>query len=308
MSASPQYRLFGISVRSDLPLPGLECDEPEEDGVRVRFGSLPSTEQRLAVVGGGHLQVSMAGVGRFRISNGREIVVDPDSGANDRDVRAVLLGTAFGALLHQRGILPLHANAVEVDGIAVAFAGRSGTGKSTLANWFSDQGQRVLSDDVCAVYFGPNGPLVMPGLPRLRLRRDALETSGRHTSDHDLSFEGQDKYDVPVLRSRGPLPLGACYILDEPGNGEFSITSLAGAAAVQALVAHTYRGSIVPMVGGSLQHWRNCLRTAKQAAVRSVVRNWGDKKFEEEAKLLLSDARAVITGSAMAARVDWRIG
>ena len=57
----------------------------------------------------------------------------------------------MGAALHQRGILPLHANAVEIDHRAVAFMGASGAGKSTLAAWFHDQGYPILADDVCVI-------------------------------------------------------------------------------------------------------------------------------------------------------------
>ena len=75
----------------------------------------------------------------------------------DANIRLYLLGSAMGVLLHQRGLLPLHANAVEIDGKAFAFMGASGSGKSTLAAWFHDHGYRIIADDVCAVRFETEG-------------------------------------------------------------------------------------------------------------------------------------------------------
>ena len=82
-----------------------------------------------------------------------EIVAEPRQGVPDSNVRLFLLGSAMGALLHQRGLLPLHTNAVEVGGRAFAFMGKSGAGKSTLAAWFHDRGFRIVADDVCVVGF-----------------------------------------------------------------------------------------------------------------------------------------------------------
>ena len=112
---------------------------------------------------------------RYFVADGSRIVVQPEEGASSRNVRLFLLGSAFGLLLHQRGLLPLHANAVEIDGRAVAFAGGPGAGKSTLAAWFSDRGFALIADDVAVIDFEGKTPIIQPGLPRLRLWERAIE-------------------------------------------------------------------------------------------------------------------------------------
>ena len=59
---------------------------------------------------------------------------DPAPGRDlyESDVRVFLLGSCIGALLHQRGILVLHAGAIHTDKGAVLFTGPWGIGKSTL--------------------------------------------------------------------------------------------------------------------------------------------------------------------------------
>ena len=140
----------------------------------------------------------------YAVLEGRRIIVDPADGADPRNVRLYLLGSAMGLLLHQRGVLPLHANAVEIDGQAFAFMGPSGAGKSTLAAWFHDQGLRVVADDVCAVHFDAQlRPWVSQGLPRLRLWKSALEATGRSDGHFQRSYAGDeqwDKFDVPLVQ------------------------------------------------------------------------------------------------------------
>jgi hypothetical protein len=118
-------------------------------------------------------------VGSYWIRAGREIVVTPTPDAGMREVRLFLLGTAWAALCYQRGLLPLHASAVQVGDHAVAFCGATGTGKSTLAAWLSERGYSLISDDRCRFDISPQGQaLVYPSARRSKLWRDALEMFG----------------------------------------------------------------------------------------------------------------------------------
>ncbi|HEX8655149.1 MAG TPA: hypothetical protein VF693_08000 [Allosphingosinicella sp.] len=287
MTAAHRYALFGLSLASELALPGF----PEAAGgpeVAARFGSV-AIQERPVAVGDDALFLSVPEVGRFRIAGGEEILIDPAPGASERNLRVYLLGSAMGALLHQRGLLPLHANAVAHRGRAVAFAGRSGAGKSTLAAWFASQGREVLCDDVCAIGRDEAGaPLVLPGVPRLRLRSDALTRSGRDPAAFERSFDGQDKYDVPVSAAvpPAPRPLAACYLLDEAGEGASGIERLSAGEAAEALVANTYRGSFVRLLGLTERHFAQCVALARTVPVYRARRRWGDTLFDEEAELL----------------------
>jgi hypothetical protein len=294
-----RYALFGLELASELPLPGF----PEADGrgetVEARFAPVaPPREGQVAAVDGA-LLLDVPDVARFRIAHGREILIDPAPGASERNLRVFLLGSAMGALLHQRGVLPLHANAVEIGGRAVAFLGRSGAGKSTLAAWFADRGHRILCDDVCAVTLDDRGaPLVLPGVPRLRLWADALVSAGRDSADYERSFDGQEKYDVPAASAAAdrPLALAACYVLARVGEGEGEgerIDRLAGAAAVDALVANTYRGRFATMLGLTGEHLRRCLAVAGAVPIHSASRRWGRGCFEEQASRLADHAAAI---------------
>jgi hypothetical protein len=295
-----RYALYGFTLESELALPAAPEAEAggEEPDVRVRFGPVAARDgERLWVDGEGALVFDVPDLGRYRIAGGRDIRIDPAPGASERNLRVYLLGSAMGALLQQRGLLPLHANAVSIAGCAFAFLGRSGAGKSTLAAWFADRGHPILCDDVCAIGFGGDGrPIVLPGVPRLRLREDALVHSGREAAGFERSFDGQDKYDVPTraAAAAAPLPLGGCYLLAEAAPGvEGSIEPLGGVDAVEALVANTYRGRFLKAMGLAAPHLRQCLALAASVPVMRAARRWGRAEYESEAERLREHAASL---------------
>jgi hypothetical protein len=288
------YDVFGLRVRSDLDLPELfPAEGRAEPDVVISSGplDLPPSKPGLEPAEGG-LLLTIAELGRFLVRDGRSIDVEPRDGIDPRNVRLYLLGSAFGVLLHQRGLLPLHANAVEIDGRAIAFMGESGAGKSTLAAWFHDKGHRVLADDVCVVGFDEGGgAVVYPGIPRLRLWRDALTTTGRSPDDHEPSFSGDasfDKFDVPTSRTvgRAVVPLKAVVILE---TGEQSaIERLTGIPAVDMVFSHTYRGQMVPQTGDPVGHWEACLKLIRSTEIIRWERIWGLDQIERQLEELMS--------------------
>ena len=291
-----RYRLFGLVIASELPLPELRpCARDAPADVVVRLGAVPETPPGFAMAGDAAV-LSVEGGGRFCMRGGRELVVQPEPGVAPRNLRIYLLGSALGAILHQRGLLPLHANALAVEGRAIAFCGRSGSGKSTLAAWFHDRGFALLADDVCVVTAGGEPPHAQPGVPRLRLWREALGASGRTAEDYELSFEGRDKYDVPTAAGAEleAVPLGAVYMLEPAVGAEATVERLAGSAAAAALIANTYRRAWLETLGRTAPHFLACIALAARVPVFRAGRDWGFDRFDAEAERLLAHARAAV--------------
>jgi hypothetical protein len=265
--------------------------------VRVTIGKAPEAP---AAGGGPHLTdggllLVIDEVARYFIKDGSSIVIEPEPGVPEANVRLFLLGSAMGALLHQRGLLPLHANAVEIDCRAFAFMGESGAGKSTLAAWFHDQGYRIIADDVCVVGFADGDrPHVRPGISRLRLWRDALDVTGRDVAAYQRSFSGDDapdKYDVPLARpcsTDEAIPLAGVYLLER--SEALAIEPLTGVDAAEAVFANTYRGAYVPMTGSSHDHWSAAVLLIRNTPVFRASRKWGLEDLNEQYSGLLEHA------------------
>jgi hypothetical protein len=301
------YSCFDFRLRSAFPLDELTPAEDADDArpvVDVRLGMLPEalpggrmTDCGLQVADDA-VMLTVKGAARYLVDSGREIVVDPFPGTPQRNVRLFLLGSALGILCHQRGLLPLHANAIVAGGAAVAFAGPSGIGKSTLAAHFQRAGYEVLCDDVCMIRFdGAGQPFAWPGLPRLKLWGDAAKAFGIDHHGFEPVYEEMDKYNVPLRLAGGqaggkaavarPIPFRRLYVLsraDDGGAG--AIVQLRGQRAMEAVMAQTYRGLYLDPMGLRARHFRHCAALLAHAEVYAAARAWGYDEFASEADRL----------------------
>src|SRR5262245_35111450 len=119
-----RYLLHGLSVLSDIELAELRCDPSaigprEKADIRICIGPSPrdiehaqwSTDGYLA--GNNEVLFRVAGVGRYWAREGSMLTVDAERGADPGALRLYLLGSGLAAVLHQRGLFPLHASAFE---------------------------------------------------------------------------------------------------------------------------------------------------------------------------------------------------
>jgi hypothetical protein len=273
MAEEWDYHLFGLRVRSEIPLPELRR-EPVADSadVTIALGPIPPEAENEGTV------FSFDGAGRYWIADGNFILVEPAADSPSANVRLYLLGSAMGMLLHQRGMLPLHANAIRFGDRAAAFMGHSGAGKSTLAALFHDRGHEVIADDVCVVGFDEAGnPFATAGIPRLRLWQDSLAATGRTAAGFQLSYAGDEqfkKFDVPLSAESqtSQTPLAAIYLLEK--SDTLSFNPLNGAEAVGALFANTYRGAFVRSAGDPREHWGSVVRLTQRVPIFRLGRPW----------------------------------
>ena len=190
--------------------------------IHIRLGAVPGRlgdvvhgNAFLQIAGDGTCRFEVPAVARYLISAGRHIVVEPQPNGDAASVRLFLLGTVFALLCHQRGVLPVHASCMAIDGKAVAFLGEAAMGKSVLAAVLARDGHAILADDVSAVEWAADGTaMVLPGAPRLLLWRRAL-------ADLNIAFDscpraraGLEKYVLSGPGHPGALSLGVVYELD----------------------------------------------------------------------------------------------
>lgn len=280
---SGDLTLCGWRVRSEWPLPELlpwtGGDRPVD--LTIRTGEVPA---RLpgAVDGGPLVQVNADGLLRYSIRDvadylvreGREVVIDTRLPAETPDVALFLLGSVFGFLCHQRGLLPLHASCVTFGDRAIAFAGPSGVGKSTVAAALLAGGAKLVSDDVTVIdVHAEGGPVVLPSFPRQKLWRDTLTALSITPGRRLRGVVDLEKFDRPVLDRFHPdaIPLAMICQLRSLNIGRtLEIEGLRGVRSMRMLQNNVYRRRSASLMGLSAQQFRDVGLLAQQVPQRAL--------------------------------------
>src|SRR5581483_11578484 len=137
--AEYKFRVFGLVISSCIFCPELLPGTGDVDAT-VAYGSVPEPVEKPRNPEmwhdgkPGQLICHVAGVARVLVRNGNEIIIDRAPNSTDEDIRLFLLGSALGAMLHQRGVVVLHGSIIKItNDSCILFVGHSGMGKSTLA-------------------------------------------------------------------------------------------------------------------------------------------------------------------------------
>lgn len=289
------YIAYGLGIHSPMPLPELVEGEAPED-ILIRQGEVAWSIWEEAPEGyhryhakAEEIYLQYDGVGTFLARRGREIIVDPVSGIEDRELRAYILGPALGVLLHQRGLLTLHASAVSINGGAVAFLGGSTWGKSTTAAALRQRGHGLVSDDVLAIEINcQHGPQVYPAFPRLKLWPDAASALLDAPERLVRLSSRREKLDVAAIEgfSGAPLPLRRVYVLGAGLTQE--IQPLSAQEACMELVRHSFCIRLIRFTGRA-SHFKQCVDLANQVPVLRLRLQRSLAALPELAKLLEED-------------------
>jgi hypothetical protein len=179
----------------------------------------PIEAQLYRAADGRRYSLWVEGTGWFQVDpeSGR-VTVPPCADVVRREER--LWGIPALMLFLQRGDVPLHAGAVEVDGQAVLLAGPTRAGKTTLMAGFARAGYRVLTEDLACIRMTPD-PMVIPGPAMIRVRPDvARELAVPGATPVQTSAERVHLALPPETRGDcTPVPLAAVMFLHDTSSG-----------------------------------------------------------------------------------------
>jgi len=234
------YSICGLSVAATMPLPGSaelpatpigsdpgNLDPGDFDSacpdIVIRSGRVADFQSAPDYAGptwqilGRRFLLTLPGLLRMRVEDGRDILVEPGPGVPEQDVVPFILSTGIGAILHQRGMLALHAATVAMDGKAIVLCGDSGAGKSTLAAALCAAGATLVADDIAAIDLsGSEAPLLRPDGRQHRLWAEAVERLGLAARRGDPIRAHIRKFHIqPASQAggTGAFPLGAILLL-----------------------------------------------------------------------------------------------
>jgi len=104
--------------------------------------------------------IDIEDVASYYISDGKSINIYPFPGANDFDIQDQLEKWGVISILHQRKILNFHASSFSLDGKGIIVCGDTGAGKSSVTAAFCSKNAMFMNDDITAIHFKENIPLI----------------------------------------------------------------------------------------------------------------------------------------------------
>lgn len=271
------FRIYGLGLTSNRPIPSLTPASICAVDVRVCLGQLPDwinekrsgaelwfTSEHKNRSGVPLLKVYKFYSGKyfgFIYADQTEFVIDAEgtniwatwpSSLTLEDTSTYLLGPIMGFVLQLRGSISLHASAVVIEDRAVAFVGPAGCGKSTTVAAFAERGFRVIAEDVVTLEDRGDSFLAVPGYPCIRLwpasvhalyGPDATLPKLTPTWDKRYLDLNQDQYRF----SEEPVPLAAIYLLADRIDDSKApfVSSVSGSQTLLSLLANTYTNNLM---------------------------------------------------------------
>ncbi len=299
---APDHRFaYGLEIECDFPLPDLPASFEGVPDVRIEVGeTLSRAEVELLTTSedawdnvlhfSPHTsRVLFSQVGRFSISEGNHVLIEPLEGTSASSWRLPLLGSVLALLLEARGLFALHAGAVEMSGpdglpLAIAFAGDKGQGKSTLGAALSLAGFPLFCDDVLALrttYSKGEPPQALVGFGGMKLVPDAVRALLNRSPEELppvapelVHEEGFDKRHFVAPLAGEARPLRHVFLLashDDPSRENIELRALAPQEALGLLVPHSFAARWGEMY---LKNERRAVHFKACAQIASNCRVW----------------------------------
>jgi hypothetical protein len=294
------YKAFGFNISSDFELDGLlPADGPSD--VHVINGHVPvcfpDPENAYSYVSDGKEMFAfrIEDIGAYLIRNGSEIIVEKGPDSTSEGYALFILGTCMGALLMQRGLLPIHGSALSLENKDIIITGHSGAGKSTLTAYLYKMGYSFLADDISALRFEDGEARIMPAFPRQKLWRDtALHLLGNLDSLERIPGI-RDKYHVPMnnqfITTNGRL--SAIFEISVHEGNQVELEEVRGSEKLKTILVNTYRHELVGLKGIGAQHFLQCSEIAAKTHVFKIKRPETGYTVKEQAEAIVNALRNI---------------
>lgn len=269
---------------------------PEHMGLDVVQGEVPedladATRPKPWIqVNGTQALVRFAGGAGLLVEDGRTVTVqwEPNPDEPDEDPSWLIQGWAVTLAMLQRGDLSLHAATVEIGGETIAIAGHRGAGKSTTSMGLRKRGHTLLIDDVTLIHFRDGEAWTIPYARNVHLLPDAAEAVGLDFDALPMLAGGRAKV---AFRAEEPIEeprrIDRIIVLAPgPAVTEVTLTEARGGQRLAALIGHTRRDGIAPLVLGQSDYFGLLAQLANSTPVHVLRRPREDWTLDEVLDLI----------------------
>ena len=185
------------------------------------------------------------GLADFEVSgDGTSVTAYPAETTDGVTVEHLYINQVLPLALSRQGRPSFHASVVTAPGGAIAFLGKTGMGKSTLAASFALEGAQFLTDDSLLIDETADGCLALPSHASLRLWADSVDAlvgdSTKRAARVSYSTKARLLAGDALCHREEPLPLLAAFLLKMEGASDITIRVLEGAERQMAWVNNSF--------------------------------------------------------------------
>ena len=289
------YKAFGLYIDSEIKLNQLPEATSDKTDVRICYGKVPETldgqfvEYDWILIKRDEVLFRVDTIASYYVKNGDTIIIEKSlelKSENKALLQVYLMGTAMGALLIQRSILPLHGSCViGDDNKVILFTGVSGAGKSTTASVFLKKGWKLISDDITPVKNIENKVIAYPSFPQQKLWEDAVLRLELDENRRQVLW-GYDENLKYAMNSASVFHdheeyLQYVFQLVPKEQEEVTCKEIIGVEKAILLREHTYREFLYADIEMKNSHFQMCADLAGKLKVFHVYRPIG-KESEQQ--------------------------
>ncbi len=243
-----QYRIYGLKMDSDIPFRQLIEDssestpdislrkkEPSDDLLELSQNSFFDLDPKFCWFHNTTLYCW--------IEDGNRIFYSPKDNANEEDLKTYILGYALSMLFYQRNMPAIHCSGLRKGDHAVLISGKSGSGKSTMASLFLDNGYDLMADDVMVTKVHNNTVCGYPAFPWTKLQRSIAEKRFPDLSKLIYIDEDKDKFLVPwegEFRTDSAVIDSMFVMIVAPPDAEVRITEVTGPDKIMVILDNMF--------------------------------------------------------------------
>lgn len=289
-----QYRVYGLVIRSEIEFEELiETDQAYD--VDISLQPVPEKIKRklmnrvIAIIE--NSLIFRINDVFFYTSNGNQIIIEMNQQMDINTIKLYVLGTCLGAILMQRGTIPLHGSAIQFKSKGVLVLGDSGAGKSTLVNCLLAKDCLILTDDVIATCKDNNKYFALSSYPEQKLHEEALaKNTIKLYRNKKVPYIDNNKKKYYISRSSqffdGKTSIDIIIVLVISDDVKLEITKVKGVKKVEMLMNNIYRYEFITGLNILEKCFEVCSEIASQADIYLIRRPQNLQTVDEITKMI----------------------